>query len=91
MLSSRMSIVANEFTVLAATLRSAGVTELEIIELRKAMREDQKDVLKYRTVGPRVAEWIGQMVGRAATGSWQISPHAGGTFLADEISSYYGF
>lgn len=80
-----------DFEFLADSLRSAGVTDLEIASLQVAMREDAPSVARERTVGPRVAEWIGEMVSRASRGSWQIAPHAGGRFLADVISTFYGF
>jgi hypothetical protein len=78
------------FAKLADSLRSVGVTEIEISELRAAMHEDEIAVVRYQGLGPRVADWISSMVDRASTGSWPISVHAGGTFLAEVISNFYG-
>lgn len=82
-------VVVSDFAMVADRLRSAGISDREISELVVAMFFDQSSVARYGTVGPRVAEWIGLMVTRAAAGSWQISPHVGGTLLADVICEFY--
>lgn len=61
-----VSAVVSHFAIVADRLRSAGVSDREISELVVAMFLDQSSVEQYGTVGPRVAEWIGLMVTRAA-------------------------
>lgn len=80
----------SDFAAVADTLRHAGVSDREIAELLVAMALDRPSVTQYGIVGPRVAEWIGLMVERAARGAWQIRPHVGGTLLADVICDFYG-
>lgn len=80
-----------DFAALADSLRSVGVTEVEILELRAAMHEDDIAVVRYQSFGPRVAEWIDGMVDRASTGSWPMSPDTGGAFLAQVMANHYGF
>lgn len=82
--------MVSDFAAVTDTVRDAGITDREITELLVAMFLDQRSFARYGTVGPRVAEWIGLKVGRAASGCWQIRPHIGVTLLADVLSDFYG-
>ena len=82
--------MTHDFPTLVDTLKSVGITEQELVELRRAMNEDASHVERHRTIGPKVAQWISLLVHRASTESWPLAPEAAGELLATEISGYYG-
>lgn len=82
--------MTHDFATLIDTLKSVGVTEQELVELRRAMNDDASHVERLRTVGPKVGKWISVLIHRASTDSWEISPEAASELLMTEISGYYG-
>ncbi|RKP56634.1 hypothetical protein [Pararobbsia silviterrae] len=82
--------MTHDFATLVDTLKSVGVTEQELIELRRAMNDDASHVERHRTIGPKVAGWIGTLIHRASTESWEVSPEAASELLTTEIGGYYG-
>jgi len=84
------NISAGDLGAVASALRGQGVEETDIRELEHAMQADpQPD--DGRHFGPRVSEWMGAMLTKAASGAWQIGIDVAAPFLAELISQYYGF
>jgi len=84
-----MTVQKGDFESLRQFLKSEGVEDGEIKELKKAIEEDGAK-LEGGNFGERVGAWIGRMVGKAATGASQIGVHAAGHLLAMAIGKYYG-
>lgn len=85
-----MEVRQGDFDSLAAYLQSLGVGDDQIRDLRERMKEDPAPQAKDR-LGPKVSSWIGDMVGKAASGAWQIGLGTAGSLLAEAICLYYGF
>ena len=85
----QLCIKKNDFESLSAFLKSAGVPEVELNELKEAIGEDA-DTATVKGFGKSVASWIGKMSGKAADGSWQIALGAAGSLLADALKAFYG-
>jgi len=41
-------------------------------------------------LGKRVQEWVGKMVGKAASRVWKVGIAAAGSILAKTLSKYFG-
>lgn len=86
--TANMTVIKGNFDSLKTTLKSQGVDEAEILELKKAIKEDP--IPKSKTLGPKVASWVGKMVGKAASGIWQIGVDTAANLLSTSIQAYYG-
>lgn len=76
-----VSVKTRDFLSLANALRGSGIDESDIVALQKAVEfESPSSVGK---VGPKVAEWIGKMVSKAADGTWTIGTGAAGSLLGN--------
>ena len=85
-----ITVSQNDFASLERTLRTKGVQDGDVEDLRLAVQSDGKPQ-KGRGFGPRVSSWIATMMEKAAEGSWGIGIEAAGDLLAQAISKYYGF
>ena len=86
----KMSVKQNDFNSLSEYLMSNSVPEEDIIELKEAINIDPSPE-KKGVFGNKVSNWIGKMISKSASGTWQISAGAAGNLLAKAISTYYGF
>ena len=84
-----MKINSNDFKSLKKYLLSIGVQNGDIDELEDAISNDKPPKLKG-SFGEKVSHWMGKMITKAATGSWQVGVGAAGNLLAKAISLYYG-
>lgn len=86
------TIIANDIESLVRHLDSLGVGSTDLEELKAAIVDDSISTsLEQKSLGPRVRSWIGTMVAKAGTASWQVSLEAAGNLLATAISKFYGF
>ena len=84
-----MSIRQNDFQSVRNYLSSQGVEHADIDELEEAVGSDP--VPKSREdLGPRVSDWIGKMVTKAATGAWNMGTSVAGGLLLRAVAAYYG-
>jgi hypothetical protein len=85
-----MTVTAGDLDSLCSLLSGKGVQRSDVDALREALSEDPRPTVAG-TFGSKVADWIAQMVGKAASGAWKISVGAAGSLLATAIAKYYGF
>lgn len=85
-----MDVRKGDFDSLAAYLRSVGVEEVQIADLKERIKQEPTPQGKDK-LGPKVSSWIGDMVGKAASGGWQLAVGTAGSLLAQAICLYYGF
>lgn len=85
----KMSIQKNNFGSLSEFLKTKGVSEEDISELEKAIKDDPKPE-SPKSFGEKVSDWIGKMISKAASGAWDIGVRVAGSLLANAISAYYG-
>jgi hypothetical protein len=87
--SLAFNVVTNDLNSLANTLRQHGLSREDIQELQLALAADARPTAKDK-FGPKVATWMGKMVEKAASGSWQIGVTVAGELLSQAIARYYG-
>ncbi|MDH6157110.1 MULTISPECIES: hypothetical protein [unclassified Janthinobacterium] len=87
--TNSQQITAADFSSLARHLTQNGVSQDDVKELECAVREDPKPSTPDE-FGPKVSNWIGKMVGKAAGGGWQIGIATAGGFLANALGKFYG-
>jgi len=77
-----------DFDALAQYLQSCGVTDDDVDLLREALESDEKEGTAF---GQRVRNWMAEMVGKAASGVWNIGTSAGTMLLVKALSKYFGW
>lgn len=86
------SVVTNDFSSLQNVLKENGVDQEDIDELKASIDNDKNSQeIKNKSLGSNVTNWIGKMVSKAASTTWDINVGAAGSLLAIAISKYYGF
>ncbi|WP_250519214.1 hypothetical protein [Caballeronia sp. ATUFL_M1_KS5A] len=75
---------------LHSALEASGVNPQDLEALDGAINADGDAPYRSKVFGPKVSEWMGKMVQKAATGSWQVGIGAAGNLLATALSGYYG-
>lgn len=71
-------------------LKSQGIKESDLNELKVAITDDQKPLSKD-VFGEKVSKWYSKMIAKAADGSWQIGIGTAANVLAQSLNSFYGF
>jgi uncharacterized protein YdbL (DUF1318 family) len=84
-----MDIKKNNFESLSNYLKSNGISNDDIANLKQCIEEDPKPV-STEHFGSKVGRWIGEMVGKSASGIWNIGIDTAGALLTKAISFYYG-
>lgn len=84
-----MSIGVKDIDGLVAHLRTQGVGDQDLAELKAAIEADPEPTALGR-LGARVSAWVGKMMGLSAAGVWNVGVGAAGNLLATAIGSYYG-
>lgn len=86
------SVIRNDVESLLAALKKTGIEEADLAALRAAISDDAGSPdHAERKFGPRVRSWIGRMMSKAGTSTWQIAVAAAGNVLGNAISAFYGF
>ena len=84
------NIESNNFESVHRVLKSNGVSEENIAELKKTLDEDDRPQSADQ-FGPKVASWIAGMMKKASEGSWNVGIAVAGNLLSEVLSKYYGF
>ena len=85
-----LPIVKGDFESLHKELKKLGIEQNDIDELKVAI-ENEPEIKKQEKFREKVGSWIGKMVQKAATGSWDVSVATAANVLATLIAKYYGF
>jgi hypothetical protein len=85
-----MNIQQGDFESLARYLSSINVSEPDIHDLQIAIQTDGKLAEKGK-LGKSVAGWLGNMVGKCASGLWKFSINTASSVLAQAIAAHYGW
>ena len=70
--TTEITVIQNDLNSLKQFLSSLEVGEDDILELDKAIQEDEKPE-KETGFGQKVQAWLGKMINKAASGSWRIA------------------
>jgi hypothetical protein len=84
-----MRITKNDLESLKKYLLSVGIQNTDISELQRAIADDGQPK-SSGGLGSKVSDWMGKMIAKAASGSWQVGVGAAGNLLSKAISLYYG-
>jgi hypothetical protein len=81
-------IAVGDLAALLAELGKLGVGEDDTKELASAIEEDGAP--KGGKLGKRVAGWMGKMISKAASGTWNVATTTATTVLPKLIGAHYG-
>lgn len=82
---------AGDLSSLLDVLKNSGIVDKDTDALAQAISADGEEPRKTKQLGPRVREWFGAMLGKAATEAWKISVTAAVSLLTGALGSFYGF
>lgn len=85
------SVTMGDVSSLVEHLRTSGVPDADLQLLPAAVAADGDAPKASKKLGNAVGAWVGGLMGKAATGVWDVGVSAAGTLLAGALSSYYGF
>lgn len=85
----RLTVKAGDFDSLGDYLQSNGLSAVDVARLQEAIQADPAPESTDK-LGPSVSKWLGQMVTKAASGSWSTAVNVAGTLLERAIFAYYG-
>jgi hypothetical protein len=88
--NASVSIRKGDMRDLVDYLRSVDITDGDLEDLKAALQSDVRTPESGRW-GPKVSDWIGRMVSKAASGAWRISVAAAPEVITKALSSYYGW
>lgn len=87
--NTSIKIIQNDFDSLKRFLLSNELTESDIKELEKAIRDDG-DANKEKIQGDKVQSWFMSMLQKAKSGLWQITVPVASQLLTEALKRYYG-
>lgn len=87
--SGEFIVTPGDFSSLQRHLISLGVEDNDVADLLAAVSADTQANGKP-ALGKRVQTWVGTMLGKAASGTWDISASVAGTVLGKALSMYFG-
>jgi len=89
--SATVNITVNQgnFAELRQQLTQSGINEDDIKELEAAIASEPQ-IGSDKKYGPKVGQWVGKMLGKAASGAWNVGLHVGSAVLEKALLSYYG-
>lgn len=86
-----MYITPGSFESLAKYLESQGVSADDVMELEQAVKKDPEQLGKKGKFGDLVSKWMGKMVSKAASGTWDIGISVAGNVLTSALMQFYGY
>ncbi|MGO6689941.1 AbiTii domain-containing protein [Rhizobium leguminosarum] len=89
--ASTVNITVNHGNLqdLRTQLTQHGVSVEDLKELEAALSDEPE--IKDKKFGPKVAGWVGNMLGKAGSGVWNVGLGAAGSLLEKALLGYYGF
>lgn len=75
---------------LAELLQEKGIPPADIDNLLTAIEDDRKVDPDQKNVGPKVTNWLGNMLKKSASGAWKIGSGVATAVLTKAITEYYG-
>lgn len=70
-------------------LRDLGIEDNDIDDLLISLKKDS--IEEKNKFGPMVASWIGRMISKAASGTWNMALSTAPSLITKGISKYYGW
>ena len=83
------AIPQNDEGALLQHLRQAGLSEMDLEDLKSALKKD--GARPKGDFGNRVKAWMGKVVVKAIDGSWKVAAAAAPEVLTKALSAYYGW
>lgn len=84
-----VTINSGSIEALKGHFREHGISESDLRELESALQAEPQ-IGADKKFGPKVTSWIGSMVGKAASGVWEVGVSASSTILATALLQFYG-
>jgi hypothetical protein len=83
------SVQKNDIKSLLEYLKTQGIAQPDLDELKQAIKEDSESPQPKGKFGQYVGKWIGKMTSKAAAGLWDITITSGVNLLEKSIGNYY--
>ena len=87
--STQVTITKSDLNTLKNYLSTIGLDEKDITELAEAIDADETS-RNQNDLGSRVKSWLGKMVSKSGTSSWNVATTVATQLLIKALSQYYG-
>lgn len=87
--TNQMIVNKMDLSTLLTTLKCAGISDNDLDNLKIALEQDENPIEKNK-FGSNVSSWYGDMISKAATGSWDISVAVAAGILTQVLNNFYG-
>ena len=87
---TKITVVQNDLESLKQYLASLGIGAPDLKELDQAIHEDAQSGVKG-DLGSKVKSWIGKMISKAGSSTWNVATSTAANILIKALSTYYGF
>jgi len=84
------NVVKNDLDSLCRFLRDNKVSEEDIVKLEEAINHDKEVDKTKNAFGQKVIAWIGNMITKAANGSWDVAMQVAPVLITSALNKYYG-
>ncbi len=87
--STQITVFQNDLDSLKQYLASLGIHEPDLKKLEQAIHEDAQSGVKG-DLGSKVKAWMGKMINKAGTSTWNVAVSVAAILLAEALKKYYG-
>jgi len=87
--STQITVVKNDLDSLKQYLASLGIREPDLKKLEQAIHQDAQSGAK-RDLGNKVRTWMGKMISKAGTSTWNVAVSVAANLLTQALLKYYG-
>jgi hypothetical protein len=87
---TEITIIQNDLQSLIQYLASAGIAKQDLDELEASIHADGQSKDRDK-LGGKVKAWLGKMISKAGSASWQIATSVAAQLLIEALKKYYGF
>lgn len=87
--ASLSDLNVGDFKALRALLQEHGIEAEDVDDLEVAVEADRANA-KSKGIGPKVGEWIGRVVAKAASGALNIPAAVAAQLITGALNRYYG-
>lgn len=85
-----IGVTKNDLNSLKSLLSGHGIDQTDLVSLESCLQDDPIPT-QANTYGNKISAWLGNMISKAAQGTWKVSMDVACSILTSALNKYYGF
>lgn len=86
--ANNITLASGDLHALEAALTAMQISREDVCDITKIVKEEQP---KSGTLGTRAADWVGKMVVKSITGTWEFGKGVSSKILTEMLLRFYGW